>query len=68
MHGLTPKELRMEQNICVDPKIPFKLDNAMNIEELGTEDHWAILGLWSAKAITSKVITKKHKQEIIRYS
>ena len=58
MHGATPKELRMETNICVDPKIPFKLEDAMNIEQLGNGDHWAILNNWFNKSVTCGVITK----------
>ena len=58
LHGVIPTGLTREENLIVDATKPFKLDDAMNIEELGTEDHWAILGIWSAKAVTSKVITK----------
>ena len=58
MHGVIPQDLRMETNISVDPKIPFKLDNAMTIEQLGNGDHWAILNSWFNKAVTCGVISK----------
>ena len=58
MHGVIPGDLRMETNISVDPKIPFKLDNAMTIEQLGNRDHWAILNNWFNKAVTCGVISK----------
>ena len=51
MHGVKPKDLRQEQNIKVDPKTPFKLESAMNIEQLGNNDHWAILNNWFPKAV-----------------
>ena len=58
MHGIIPGELRMETNISVDPKIPFKLNNAMTIVQLGNGDHWAILNSWYNKAVTSGLVSK----------
>ena len=58
MHGVKPKDLRQEQNIKVDPKIPFKLESAMNIEQLGNNDHWAILNNWFTRAVACQVISK----------
>ena len=63
IHGVKPMQLTQEVVIAVDSKIPFKLDNAMNIEELGTDDHWAILRTWFTKAVASEVLTKSiHKE------
>ena len=58
LHGVIPTGLTREENLTVDATKPFKLDDAQDIEDLGTEEHWSILGLWSARAITSQVITK----------
>ena len=58
MHGIIPGDLRMETNISVDPKIPFKLNNAMTIVQLGNGDHWPILNNWYNKAVTSGLISK----------
>ena len=58
VHGVKPMDLKQEQNIAVDSKIPFKLGNAMNIEDLGTDDHWAILGTWFTKGVASEILTK----------
>ena len=62
MHGVIPGDLRMETNISVDPKIPFKLNNAMTIVQLGNGDHWAILNNWFTKAVACEVISKSIKK------
>ena len=58
MHGIVPGKLRAETNISVDHKIPFKLNSAMNIVQLGNGDHSAILQGWYTKAVTSGLVTK----------
>ena len=58
VHGVIPTDLKKEEELAVDATIPFTLDDAQNIEDLGTEEDWAILGEWADKAIHSQVITK----------
>ena len=58
LHGVKPLELKQEQNIKVDSKVPFKLEPAMNIEQFGPDDHYAILGTWFTKGVACEVLTK----------
>ena len=58
MHGVKPMDLRQEQNIKVDSRTPFKLESAMNIEQLGNNDHWAILNNWFTKGVASEILSK----------
>ena len=58
LHGVRPLELKQEQNIKVDSKIPFKLDSAMDIEQVGPDDHYSILGTWFTKGVATEVLTK----------
>ena len=49
LHGIEPTRLRGEQHIKFDSKVPFKLEPALDIENVGTEDHNNILHTWFTK-------------------
>ena len=58
MHGIAPAEMRAEENISVNPALPFKLLDAMQILSLGSGDHDSILQDWFNKAIASGLVAK----------
>ena len=58
LHGIEAPKLTKEQNIKVDSKVPFKLDSALDIEDVGTEDHMSILHSWYTKGVATTVLTK----------
>jgi len=58
MHGIVPGKMRAETNISVNHSLPFKLNSAMTILNLGTGDHSAILQDWYTKAVASGLVTK----------
>ena len=58
MHGIVPAKMRAEANISVNHSLPFKLNSAMTILNLGTGDHSAILQDWYTKAVASGLVTK----------
>ena len=63
LHGIMPSELIKEQNIRVDSKIPFKLESALDIENVGPDDHDSILGTWFFKGVTSAILSKCSSKE-----
>ena len=58
MHGIVPAKMRAEANISVNPSLPFKLNDAMDILHLGSGDHSAIMQDWFTKAVASGLVTK----------
>ena len=58
MHGIVPGKMRAETNISVNHSLPFKLNSAMTILNLGTGDHSAILQDWYTKSVASGLVTK----------
>ena len=58
LHGIRTDELRAQQSVKVDPKLVFKLDPALNIENLGTEEHKSILHAWYTKSVALAIVTR----------
>ena len=58
MHGITPAEMKAEDNITVIAALPLKLSDAMNILSLGTGDHDNILQDWFNKLVASGIVIK----------
>ena len=65
LHGVMASTLKVQQSIKVDPKLTFKLDPALNIENVGTKDHKNILQSWYTKGVASAVITKNTNKALI---
>ena len=57
IHGVAPASLNKELTIKVDAKIPFKLEPALNIENVGTDKHNSILNGWYTKGVATAVLS-----------
>ena len=56
VHGLIASDLRKEQTIKIDAKATFKLDPALNAENVGADLHRNILNGWFTKGVATAVI------------
>ena len=66
LHGIEASSLNGEQHIKIDSKVTFKLDPALDIENVGTEDHKSILQTWFTKGVATAVLTKKTPIKLIQ--
>ena len=49
VHGIIPGHLKRQQTIKIDSKLPVKLETALDIENVGPDQHDGILHGWFTK-------------------
>ena len=58
VHGIIPAHLKRQQTIKIDSKLPFKLEAALDIENVGPDEHSSILHGCFTKSVGTTVLSK----------
>ena len=58
IHGIIAAHLKRQHSIKVDSKVVFKLDPALNIENVGPDEQNNILHGWYTRSVGRAVLTK----------